>query len=346
MPVGTMRCMLKKIFVILTIFIVVLSTAGCEKQKTESISGTEIYFDTVVSITIYGEKDRSVIDGFFSECSRYEKIFSTTDEASELCILNSFSHENDEKIDKYEISEELYECIEKSLYFSEITDGEYDITIRPVSKLWDFHSGKNEVPDTSFLEEGLKLVDHTAVTLCKENGYHYISFVKPGIELELGSSAKGYIGDRLIEYLRNRGVESAIISLGGNIQCLGGKMLGPDNTDSFKVAIKDPRNMDGGIFDTVDVRDKAVVTSGIYERCFEKDGKLFHHILSARTGMPVDSDLASVTVITTEGTKADILSTVCFITGYEKSCQILQEDKYVYVKFIYKDGSSKEIGMI
>ncbi|MBR4341651.1 MAG: FAD:protein FMN transferase [Lachnospiraceae bacterium] len=346
MCVRNMQNLLKKILTAALLILVCLST-GCENKEIKSISGIDFYFDTVVNVTVYGTEDRKIIDDFFAECSKYEKIFSTTDENSELFVLNRLSNEKLQKGDlgetKFEVSRELYECIKESLGYSELTEGRYDITIRPVSKLWDFRSGKNKVPKEKDVQEGLNLVDYKNVTLIAEDSKYYVSYTKPGIELELGSSAKGYIGDRLIEFLCSKDISSAIISLGGNVQCLGGKTDGNGNETGFKVAIKDPSNPDSGLFETLEVVDKAVVTSGIYERCFEKDGKQYHHILSAKTGYPVESDLASVTVITESGLKADILSTVCFIEGYEKSKMMLKDDKGIHLKFIYKDGSVKEI---
>ena len=328
--------MLKKIlFLLIVPGICILS--ACGKAEIKSVSGTGIYFDTVVSLTVYGTDDRSIIDELFGECRRYEKIFSTTDEESELYRIN----ESSEKV--IGISKDMYNCIEEALSYSRATNGAYDITVRPVSKLWDFRSGTNEVPDREKIGEAVKKVDYEKVKLKKAADGYFAEFSNTETEIELGSAAKGYIGDRLIEFLKSKGFGSAVISLGGNVQCLGSKPTEEGEKTDFNVALKDPFNPEGGIFEVVQVSDKAVVTSGIYERCFEKDGKLYHHILDAKTGMPVDSEIVSVTVITGSGLKADILSTVCFITGYEGSKELLKDEKDVKVKFIYKDGSEKEI---
>ena len=327
--------MLKKVLIpVILLGICILS--ACGKADIKSVSGTGIYFDTVVSLTVYGTDDRKVIDELFNECRRYEKIFSTTDKESELYRIN----ESREK--SIAVSKDMYDCMSEALSYSRATNGAYDITVRPVSKLWDFHSETNIVPDAEAISEGLKKVNYESVKLKKEADGYYIEFEDNETEIELGSAAKGYIGDRLIEFLKGKGFTSAVISLGGNVQCLGSKPEDQAETD-FNVALKDPFDPEGGIFEVVQVRDKAVVTSGIYERCFKKDGKLYHHILDAKTGMPVESDIVSVTVITGSGLKADILSTVCFITGYEGSRELLKDDKEVKVKFIYKDGSEREI---
>ena len=345
MSVRTLRSMLRKLIVCLLIFTVILQT-GCGRLETRSFSSTQIYFDTVVTLTVYDMEDNGISRGFFEECGKYEKIFSATDRESELFKLNSLSAElskEDRNVESYEISKDLYECIKEADEFAGLTGGDYDITIRPVSKLWDFGSGEKNVPEEALVAEELKKVDHKSVDLSEMNGKFYISFYLKGTELELGSAAKGYIGDRLIEYLKTKGVRSAIISLGGNVQCLGTKTDEKGEDTDFNVAIKDPLNPEK-IFEVVSVRDKAVVTSGVYERCFEKDGKFYHHILDPKTGFPIESDVVSVTVITEKGSKADILSTVCFVEGYEKSCELLKEEKDITVKFIYRDGSVKQIG--
>lgn len=328
--------MLKKVLFPLVLIVICILSA-CGKAEIKSVSGTGIYFDTVVSLTVYGTDDRSIIDELFDECRRYEKIFSTTDKESELYRVNE-SREG-----TVGISKELYDCMTEALSYCVATNGAYDITVRPVSKLWDFRSGTNEVPDTEVISEGLKKVNYGSIKLKKEAGGYFAEFADPETEIELGSAAKGYIGDRLIEYLKGKGIGSAVISLGGNVQCLGSKPTEDGKETDFNVALKDPFDTEGGIFEVLQVEDKAVVTSGIYERCFEKDGKLYHHILDAKTGMPVDSELVSVTVITGSGLKADILSTVCFITGYDGSRELLKNDKDIRVKFIYKDGSVKEL---
>ena len=345
MSVGTLHSLLRKISIVSIILLAILTT-GCGKLDVKSFSYNGFYFDTIVTLTVYDKDDDCISHGFMEECGKYEKIFSTTDEESELFKLNKLSAElskENRNVESYEISKDLYECIKEADEFAEATDGAYDITIRPVSKLWNFSSGENKVPDDDKISEALHKVDHKSVDLSEKDGKFYISFNLVGTEIELGSAAKGYIGDRLIEYLKTRGISSAILSLGGNVQCLGTKTDENGENKGFNVAIKDPFDKEK-IFEVMNVRNKAVVTSGVYERCFEKDGKLYHHILDPKNGFPVNSEIVSVTVITEKGSKADILSTVCFIEGYEKSRELLKSENDITVKFIYSDGSVKQIG--
>ena len=377
----------KKIFIIV-ILLCIINLTACSSQSAGNVSdagfsrqvgsvfGTGFYFDTVVSFTVYGTDDESIIDTLFTICENGEYYFSATKSDGELYKLN--------KGEISKVSDWLYKCANRANYYSEILNGKYDISIRPVSKLWDFRSGKAEVPDAKDIEKALEKVNYQDIRF-EDNSIinlgvlddgtasiskipYYEMYLKEGMELDLGSAAKGFISDIICGYLKEEGIESAIISLGGNVQCLGGKLIGEEEFEDFKVAVKNPyadlenraKAADGdndnnddsngsnalNYSEILNVRDKAVVTSGIYERCFEKEGVLYHHILDATIGYPVQNDLASVTIICDSGLDADILSTVCFIAGYEGT-----KEKYVQLSkygdfdaiFYFKDGTRKEI---
>ena len=344
------RQYMKKVLFLLFLTLSVGVLSGCENKSVKSVSGTGFYFDTIVSFTIYGTDDESIIDTLFTICENGEYFFSVSQNDGELYRLN--------KGESTTVDEWLYKCVYRAIYFSELLDGKYDISIRPVSKLWDFRSGKGEVPDAEDIEKALDKVNYKDIKLenkpiidlgVSEDGTaltsmipYYEIYLKEGMELDLGSVAKGYICDEISNYLKEEGIESAVISLGGNIQCLGGKLVGEDESEDFKVAVKSP--FGGDYSEVLYVRDKAVVTSGIYERCFEKDDVLYHHILDATTGYPVQNNLASVTIISDSGFNADILSTVCFLAGYEETLKKYEQfSKYgdFEAEFIYKDGSVK-----
>lgn len=339
---------MKKVLFLLLMILSAGVLSGCKDKPVESVSGTGFYFDTVVSFTVYGTNDESIIDTLLNICKNGEYYFSATKNDGELYKLN--------KGESTKVDEWLYKCVYRAVYYSGLLDGKYDISIRPVSKLWDFRSGNGEVPDAANIKKALEKVNYQDIEL--DNDYvvdlgvlddgtadttkinSYNIYLKEGMELDLGSAAKGYISDIICEYLKKQGIESAIISLGGNVQCLAGKLIGEDKFEDFKVAVKSPFGDDYS--EVLNVKDKAVVTSGIYERCFEKNGILYHHILDATTGYPVQNDLASVTIICDSGFNADILSTVCFIAGYEETIEKYEQlSKYgdFEAEFIYKDGS-------
>ncbi len=363
--------MKSKIKIFIMLIFLAMTLAGCKSRSVGSVSGTGFYFDTIISVTVYGTDDQTIVNELMDECRRYEKIFSPTMTDSELYKLNHAVPEGTAAM--WPVSEDLYNCIEKAYKFSKLTDGRYDITVRPVSELWDFKSEDPVVPDESLISEKLKYVDYRNIiprgkwedweqmngsegeqdnTSGKDNTvYEYRVDITGGTMIDLGSVAKGYIGDKLCEYLKDKGYDSAIISLGGNVQCLGGKLNENGEFENFRVAVKSPfpeSGTDGSsepYADVLSVKDVAVVTSGIYERCFEKEGKLYHHILDAGTGYPADNDLASVTIVAESGFDADILSTVCFLAGYEETVDRLKkagETGNFEAEFIYKDGTVRK----
>lgn len=332
---------IKHLYIILAITLLFcMNLTGCKSRDTESVFGTGFYFDTVVSFTVYGTDDEQIIKELQDECARLEKIFSATDTESELYKLNNGETDL--------VSEDLYKCVQRALIYCDVLDGRYDISIRPVSELWNFKDGKDIIPDAKAIEEAVSKVNYRDIKLMGRYGDKYRIKLENGVRIDLGSAAKGYIGDKLIEYMEDKGIKSAIISLGGNVQCLGGKPGENGEYTDFKVAIKSPSTYSNEYSDVLNIKDRAVVTSGIYERCFEKDGVLYHHILDSQTGYPIDSNLASVSIVCKSGMDADILSTACFIAGYDETLEILEKSSDVEqvggfeAEFIYKNGDVKK----
>ena len=228
------------------------------------------------------------------------------------------------------MSDPLAELTAAGLYYGDLSDGAFDISIAPVSSLWDFTSGEGTVPDSEAIAEALELVNYRDVTL-EGNALH---FAKEGMQLDLGAVAKGYIADRIKDYLLEQGVESAIIDLGGNILCVGSRPGG----DLFRIGLQRPFASRSETVATVEITDKSVVSSGIYERYFEEDGVLYHHILNPETGYPYDNGLVSVTIISDESVDGDGLSTSCFALGLEKGMELINSLPDVQAVFITEDG--------
>ena len=228
------------------------------------------------------------------------------------------------------LSDPLAELIAAGLHYGVISDGAFDISIAPVSSLWDFTSGEGTVPDSDAIAEALELVNYRDVMLEGNE----IRFAKEGMQLDLGAVAKGYIADRIKDYLLEQGVESAIIDLGGNILCVGNRPGG----DPFRIGLQRPFASYSETVATVEITDKSVVSSGIYERYFEEDGVLYHHILNPKTGYPYDNGLVSVTIISDESVDGDGLSTSCFALGLEKGMELVDSLPDVQAVFITEDG--------
>lgn len=283
---------------------------------------------TVCTIHIYDSTDYSVLNECFALISEYEKRFSRTLEGTEIYQINH------SKETSFEVSDQVKDILEVGLYYGALSGGALDVSIAPVSSLWDF-SGlehKTSVPKASDIAAALPLVNYQDISL---NG-NTLTFAKEGMQLELGAVAKGYIADRVKEFLISRGVTSAIINLGGNVLLVGEK---PDKT-AFNVGIQKPfEDRDSVVVAISELKDCSMVSSGIYERYFyDTDGNFYHHILNPKTGYPCDTDLLQVTIISKDSATGDALSTSCFALGLEKGMELIHSLTDVYAVFITSDG--------
>ena len=311
--------------VVLSVFIVCY---GKMQKPEEPITATAFKLNTVVKVTIYDSQDEKILQDALALCDKYEKIFSRTRTDSEIYLLNEGKLPQEDGY--YILSEECAELIEKGLYYSELSGGAFDITIEPLSSLWDFTSGEKQIPDPQTLVEAQKHVGYEKVEL-KGNK---IRFQEDGMGLELGAIAKGYIADKIKAFLISKGIESAVIDLGGNVLCIGGR---PDG-EAFRVGIQKPFADRNETVATAGIRDRSVVSSGIYERYFEKDGKLYHHILNPKSGYPYENGLTAVTILSDESVDGDGLSTVCFALGLEKGLELINSLPDTQAVFITEDG--------
>ena len=212
------------------------------------------------------------------------------------------------------LSKDTKELFCRSLDLYKSTKGAFDITVYPLMDLWGFTTGKYHVPSKAQLKETLKYVNQSKIKFSKEDGAITLG---EGQKVDFGGIAKGFTSNRIMEIWKERGITSGMVSLGGNVQVLGSKTDG----SAWKIGIQNPDNQDGEMIGVVTVKNKAVITSGGYERYFEENGKIYHHIIDASNGYPADSGLTSVTIICSDGTLADGLSTSIFIMGLDKAIQ-------------------------
>ena len=275
------------------------------RQPQEPVSRTELSLNTVVTVTLYDGQDESLLDRCMDLCGAYEQMFSRTLEGSEISRLNRGETDI--------LSPDAQVLLSEGLRYSALSDGAFDLTVGAVSSLWDFSSGEGEVPAPADIAAALPTVGWEKVEL---NGDR-IS-LPAGTQIDPGAIAKGYIADRLKEFLQENGVESAIIDLGGNVLCIGGR---PDGTP-FRIGVRRPFSDASDSMVILEVDDRSVVTSGVYERYFEEDGVLYHHLLDPETGYPCDSGLLSVTILSDSSAQGDALSTACFVLGLEKGMEL------------------------
>jgi len=300
------------------LLILCLLLTGC--RAPEPLTREGVAMDTVVKITLYDSRDTAVTDTCFSMIRQYEALFSRTDQTSELSALNAAGG------NEVPLSPAVRELLTLGKIWGERTDGAFDITVAPVSSLWDFAAEVR--PDDEALAAAVGLVDHTALTVT-ETGAR----LPVGMAVDLGGIAKGYVADRLGDYLREAGVESALIDLGGNILAVGDK-----DGEPFSVGVRDPFDS-AALAAVIPAADRSVVTSGVYERCFTKDGVTYHHILDPATGFPVQNGLASVTVVSASSADGDALSTACFVMGLERGMALIEALDGMEALFITEDGT-------
>lgn len=330
------------ILILIAMIVVAGSLSGCGSTGTWSgYSKQSFYFDTICEITIFDldpayfddltednfeDTSNALITDAFKLMSEYEKTLSRTVDGSDIDRINKASGE------ATAVNEETLQVISKGIGFGDLSGGVFDITVGKASALWDFHESLEEegteVPSAEALKEASEHIDFKAISMDEASGT--VRLDDPEMMLDLGGIAKGYIADRVSEYLRGLGVTSGIVNLGGNIEVIGGKAgsLGAslEEQSDFSLGIRDPLDETGGLLGIYPGRDVTIVTSGTYERFIEVDGVKYHHILDPETGWPVDTDVLQVSVIAGAGHSADCdgLSTVCLALGSDKGTELIK----------------------
>lgn len=303
---------------------------SCGKANPQTpLTVTDYQLNTIVSLQVYDDADPDLLSDALALCGYYEKIFSRTAPESELYLLNEAAGK--EPLQDYPVSTDLYALLEKGLYYSQLSGGAFDITVEPVSSLWDFQTEMPAVPADSSLHNALDLTGYDGLALTE----HGVSLLQAGMGIDLGAAAKGYIADRIRDRLLAGGVEHAVINLGGNVLCIGSR---PDGT-AYRIGVRTPFGETTDTSLVLGITDQAVVTTGIYERYFEQDAKLYHHIINPQTGYPYDNGIASVTIIADNATDADLLSTTCFALGLQDGLALVEDLPGVEAAWIMTDGS-------
>lgn len=307
--------MIKRILSLALLTVLVTAVfGGCSaKEKEHTVSFFAM--NTYMSVSAYGENSRLAAEQAQAEVTRLDRLWSVTDSGSELFALNSLNSGNSNSV-----SDDTAELIRFSLEMAELTGGAFDPTIYPVLTAWGFTKDENRVPEDAEIAE---LLTKTGYRKISQNG-NLISLAD-GTMLDFGAVAKGAAADRTAEIMRENGITSALINLGGSITVIG---KNPDNSD-WRIGIKDPFGED--YIGILSLSNASAVTSGAYERNFTAaDGTVYGHIIDPSTGRPADNDLASVTVISENAALCDALSTALFVMGSEKAVQFCNENGTAY----------------
>lgn len=317
---GRSRTMhvLRTAAVIMIAAFAIITQTGCGDKE---LSKTDFALNTSCTITIYGisgDDGEAVLDDAFREIRRYENMLSRTVEGSDVSRINAAGGE------PVEVSDDTIAVLELGIQMSEISDGRFDITVGRLTELWDFTGEDPHVPEQALIDEAVKSVDYRNI---KIDG-NTVTLADPETAVDLGGVAKGYIADRITELLDEKGVSSAVINLGGNVAVLGSK----EDGSPWNIGIERPYSDRTEVIGSLEAVDATVVTSGTYERKFEENGVLYHHVLDPATGYPAQTDLESVTITAKRGNSAfcDGLSTVCLISGMERAQELVRglQEKY------------------
>ncbi len=331
---------MKKILALLLMSSLILA-AGCQQQTTEESEGEngenyvfdtsaeaaeektkEIFaMDTYMNLKAYGSSAEDALNQCENEIKRLEGLFAVKDSNSDIYKINIGAGS------VVSVNGDTAEVIKKALEFSGQTDGALDITIYPVLKEWGFTTGEYQVPDEATISNLLQFVDYRNVNV---NGNNVN--IPEAYAIDLGSVAKGYTSDKLCELLKNNGVSSALVNLGGNVQTVGTK---PDGS-KWTVGIQDPQDSSSYLC-TIKIADRAVITSGNYERYFEQDGKKYWHIIDPKTGAPAANGLISSTIIGESGVECDALSTALFVMGTDKAIEYCKNHKNIEAILVTDD---------
>ncbi len=305
-----------------------LFLGGCGTNATaEKHEATTFAMDTIMTFQVFDANGEQILIDTEQEIRRLERLFSVTLEDSDIAKLN----QNAGKA-PVAVSAETLGLLEQADEMRLLTEGSYDMTISPVVKAWGFTEETHHVPSQQEIDALLPLVDADAVQMDTQNKTAYLQ--KEGMAVDLGGIAKGYTSQQVADLLREKGVSSAIFSLGGNVGAVGAK---PDGS-AWKIAVENPLDNQDYV-GLLEVKDKFVVTSGGYQRFFEQDGKTYHHIIDPHNGYPAENGLISVTVVSENGTKADGLSTALFVMGLDKALDLWKKSDDFEVVFVTDDGS-------
>lgn len=318
-----------------------IPNAGTVEKSGVPVSRTGLYFDTVVTVTLYeyeGSSD-TIFDDCFRMCEHYESLYSPTIEGSDVWNIN---HGEGKPV---KVDTETAGLVRTAADYSAMSEGVLDLTVGGLCDLWDISGQSQEdtphIPSDDRIAEALTHIDHTKVTVGAEDATDgpgstgaSVTLSDPDSKITLGFIAKGYVADRLEEMLRSEGVGSALIDLGGNIVTIGER---PDG-GAFRIGIQKPFADQGEAITRIAVADgMSVVSSGIYERYFRSDGHIYHHILDTKTGYPTDNNVYGVTVVSDSSAEADALSTLCLLLGVREGLDLIEDTPGVEAMFISSD---------
>lgn len=318
---------MKKRQMISILLLIFIFLTGCKQETSStSISDTQFKFNTVMTITLYGYNDKEVFKEIWAEFDKMEQTYSANLKDSDVSKFNDA-----QTLDPVQVSPDIVKMVSSAQVYSDATHGMFDLTIEPVVKLWGISTESPRVPSQAELDAALKHVNYKQVIPEIKNST--LTKLDPSSRIDLGAIAKGYAADQIVTFLKHKGIDRAVLNLGGNIFVLGSKT--PDTP--WNVGIQDPFKSSGELMGILKTTNRSIVTSGSYERFFEQDGKTYHHILSPTNGYPIDNELVSVSIVSDLSVDGDILSTSAYSLGLNEGRKLIEGMDNTAAIFITKN---------
>lgn len=314
----------KTLSVIIIMVLIVMAFTGCAPK--EPLIKTTYALGTVITINLFDEGDEALMTELISRITEIEQLMSMQKEDSEISAVTAAAGSK-----AVQVSEETYLVIKRAIEYAKMSDGSFDPTIGPVVDLWKIGTEDARLPEASEIEAALEYVDYSKVVLNDEEMSVYLP--EGGMSLDLGGIAKGYAADEVIRLLDKAGISRAMIDLGGNIYAYGEKEGG----ENWNVGVRTPYDNQNSYFGYIPLKDMTVVTSGPYERYFEQDGNIYHHIFDARTGYPTEADVVSVSITAERSIDADALSTLLFTMEPEEGLALIESLDGTECLYLYSD---------
>ena len=318
-----------KKFIIVIPLAVVLICLGIIKFNENSRECFKNIFlmDTIIDLKYYGKNSEKAMNESINKLREIDNNMSLSKSDSEIVKINNNAGKRSVKV-----NDGFLNVINKAIYYGRLSDGAFDISIRPVDKLWGIGTKNERIPKEKEIKENLKFVNYKNI---ETDNFNKTVFLRnKNMAIDLGGIAKGYAADELVKILKENNIKSGLINLGGNIYAY----KKDKNDKPFNIGIQDPKEENGQTFAIIKVKNKSVVTSGNYERYFIKNGKRYHHIMDPKTGAPSESGIISSTIISDKSIDGDALSTATFILGLKKGMELINSLSGVEAIFVTNDN--------
>lgn len=294
-------------------------------ERTIHLMGTIIK----INIQTVLPNEEQVADEAVRRLRRYEKVFSANDDASDLMKINHLAGR-----EAVSVPRELFDLIKIGKKYSMDPNGYLNIAIGPLVKLWHIGFQDAHVPSNDQIKQALPLTDPEKIILNDKD--HSVMLANPGMEIDLGALAKGYSADLIKKYLVHSRVQSAVLNLGGNVVVIGGNKLHRDGC--WHVGLQDPKQAIGHYVKVLPLENQSIVTSGIYERNLKSNGQFYHHIFDPATGYPIETDMASLSIISPQSVDGEIWTSMLFGKPWTQIAQIIHAMPNIQAIGIYQDG--------